>query len=132
MVFYVFLISSYTIQTYANFSESSIFKKFASDKHFSDEFLYFSEFTASFSSLANLGVLHGLLYHSAVSICSGCHSFTSAWSFHVRNPRYSLLADEGSAGLRSQGTHGRFDDKETVNAGRKSCAYYVSKEYSRN
>ena len=31
------------------------------------------------------------------------------------------MADEGSAGLRSHGTHGRLSDKETVNAGRDSC-----------
>ena len=29
--------------------------------------------------------------------------------------------DEGSAGLRSHGTHGRLSDKGTVNAGRDSC-----------
>ena len=40
-------------------------------------------------------------------------------SFYVRNPRDSLLADEGSTSLRS---NGRLSDKETVNAGRKSCA----------
>ena len=39
----------------------------------------------------------------------------------VRNPRDSLLADEGSAGLRFHGTPGRLSDKETVNAGRNSC-----------
>ena len=33
----------------------------------------------------------------------------------------SLLADEGSAGLRSHGTHGRLSDKGTVSAGRDSC-----------
>ena len=27
------------------------------------------------------GMLHGLLYHSAVFICRACHSFTSVWSF---------------------------------------------------
>ena len=42
-------------------------------------------------------------------------------SFYVRNPRDSLLADEGSAGLRSQGIHGRLSDKKTVNARRTSC-----------
>ena len=42
-------------------------------------------------------------------------------SFFVRNPKNSLLADEGSAGLRSDGTQGRLSDKETVNAGRDSC-----------
>ena len=36
----------------------------------------------------------------------------------------SLLADEGSASLRSHGTHGRLSDKRTVNAGRDSCEYY--------
>ena len=35
--------------------------------------------------------------------------------------RDSLLADEGSAGLRSNGTDGRLSDKGTVNAGRYSC-----------
>ena len=39
----------------------------------------------------------------------------------VRNPRDSLLADEGSAGLSSNGTHGRLSDKGTVNAGQDSC-----------
>ena len=42
----------------------------------------------------------------------------------------SLLADEGSAGLRSHGTHGthgRLSDKETVNAGRDSCEDSVLK-----
>ena len=48
--------------------------------------------------------------------------FVRAWSFYVRNPRYSLLAREGSAGLRSHGTHRRLSDKGTVNAGRDSCA----------
>ena len=33
-------------------------------------------------------MLHGLLNHSAVFICSACHSFTSAWIFYVRNPRH--------------------------------------------
>ena len=41
--------------------------------------------------------------------------------FYVRKPTDSLLADEGSAGLRSQGTHGRLSVKETVNAGQDSC-----------
>ena len=68
------------------------------------------------------GMLHSLLYHSAVFICSACNSFTSAWSFYVRNPRDSLLVDEGSAGLNSYVTHGGLSDKETVNAGQKSCA----------
>ena len=39
-------------------------------------------------------------------------------SCHVRNPRDSLLADEGSAGLWS---HERLSDKETVKTGRNSC-----------
>ena len=34
----------------------------------------------------------------------------------------SLLADEGSAGLRSHGTHGRLSDKGTENSGQDSCA----------
>ena len=68
------------------------------------------------------GMLHGLLYHSAVFICSACPSFPSAWSFYVRKTRDSLLAHEGSAGLRSHGTHARLSDKRTVNAGRDSCA----------
>ena len=67
------------------------------------------------------GMLHGLLFHSAVFICSACHSFPSAWSFYVRNPRDSLLADQGSTSIRSHGTHGRLSDKETVNAGPNSC-----------
>ena len=66
-------------------------------------------------------MLHGLLYHSAVFICSACHSFPSAWSFYVRDPRESLLADQGSTSFRSHGTHGRLSDKEFVNAGRNSC-----------
>ena len=33
----------------------------------------------------------------------------------------SLLTDEGSASLRSHGTHGRLSDKETERAGQKSC-----------
>ena len=33
-------------------------------------------------------MLHGLLYHSALFVCSACYSFTSAWSFYVRNPRH--------------------------------------------
>ena len=73
-------------------------------------------------------MLHGLLYHSAVFICSACPSFPSAWSFYVRNPRDSLLADQGSTSLRSHGTHGRLKDKETVNAGQKSCAVKQSHE----
>ena len=55
MNFYVFLISYNTNQTSVNFSESSILKKCAYDTHFSDEFLDFSETTASFSSLDTLG-----------------------------------------------------------------------------
>ena len=31
------------------------------------------------------------------------------------------MADEGSAGVRSHGTHGRLSDKETVNADQNSC-----------
>ena len=50
-----------------------------------------------------------------------CIPVPSAWSFYVRNPRDSVLADEGSAGLRSHGTNGRLSDKGTVNAGRDSC-----------
>ena len=37
-------------------------------------------------------------------ICSADQSFTSAGTFDVRNPIDSLLADEGSAGLRFHGT----------------------------
>ena len=37
------------------------------------------------------------------------------------NPRDSLLVDEGSAGLRFHGSHGRLGDKGTLNAGRDSC-----------
>ena len=48
----MFLIS--TNQTSVNFSESSIFKKCAYDTDFPDEFLDFSETTASFSSLDTL------------------------------------------------------------------------------
>ena len=70
-------------------------------------------------------MLHGLLYHSAVFICSACHLFTSAWSFYVRNPKDSLLTDEGSTGLRSHGTHGRLSDRETVNVSQKSGDKYV-------
>ena len=36
-------------------------------------------------------------------------------------PSDSLLAHEGSAGLRSHGTHGRLSDKGTLKAGRDSC-----------
>ena len=43
-------------------------------------------------------------------------------SFYVRNPRDSLLADEGSAGLRS---HERLSDKETVKTVRNSGALTV-------
>ena len=39
-------------------------------------------------------------------------------SFYVRNPRDSLLEDEGSTGLRS---HKRLSDKETVKTGWNSC-----------
>ena len=39
-------------------------------------------------------------------------------SFSGRNPRDSLLAEEGSAGLRS---HERLSDQETVKTGRHSC-----------
>ena len=63
------------------------------------------------------GMLYGILYHSSVFICRACHSFTTAWSFYVRNPRDSLLADENLASLRSHGTYGRLSDKETVNIG---------------
>ena len=63
----------------------------------------------------------GLLYHSAVFICSACHSFPSAWSFYARNPRHLC-----SAGLRSHGTQGRLSDKETVNAGQNSCVLQTS------
>ena len=65
----MFLISSFTIHTFANFS-SSIFKKIASDTQFSHEFLDFSETTASLSSLVTRGMLHGLLYLSTVFIRS--------------------------------------------------------------
>ena len=41
-------------------------------------------------------------------------------SFYVRNPRDSLLADDGSAGLRS---HEWLSDKETVKTGRNSCGW---------
>ena len=57
-------------------------------------------------------ILHGLLYHSAVFIVCACHSFTRAWSFYVSNPKGSLLVNDGSASLRSHGTHGRLSDKE--------------------
>ena len=43
-------------------------------------------------------------------------------SFYVRNPRDSLLADKGSAGLRS---HEKLSDKETVKTGRNSCDLYI-------
>ena len=75
------------------------------------------------------GLLHSLLYHSAVFICSACHLFPCACSFYVRNPRDSLPADQGSTNLRSHGTHGRLSDTETVNAGRNSCdirSYMIS------
>ena len=45
----------------------------------------------------------------------------------MSEPSTSLLAGEGSAGLRSHGTHGthgthgRLSDKETVNDGQNSC-----------
>ena len=39
-------------------------------------------------------------------------------SFYVRIHRYSLLADEGSAGLRF---HERLSDNEKLNTGRNSC-----------
>ena len=74
-----------------------------------------------FPDLIPRGVLHGLFYHSAVFICSVCHSFTSAGSFYVRMPGDSLLADEGSAELKSLGTNRRLSDKETENVGQKSC-----------
>ena len=117
----MFLISSHTIQTSSDFSESSSFRKIAYNTHFSDELLDFSKTTKTSSASIPWGMLHGLLYHSAVFICSACPSFIHAWSFYVRNPRDSLLADEGSAGLRSHGTHGRLSHKGSVNAGRDSC-----------
>ena len=87
-------------------SESSIFKKCAYDTNFSDEFLDFSETTVSFSSLDTLRDA----------------PWSILWTFNVRNTCASLLADEGSTSLRSNGTHWRLSDKETVNAGRKYCA----------
>ena len=62
------------------------------------------------------GMLHGLLYHSAVFICSACPSFFSAWSFYVRKPRDSLLTDEGSADLGPLGGW--------VTAGWNSCVHH--------
>ena len=68
------------------------------------------------------GMLHGLSDLSAVYICSANQSLTSVGTFfYVRSSLGSLLADEGSAGLRSHETHRRLSDKETVNADRKSC-----------
>ena len=52
------------------------------------------------------GMLLGLLYHSAVFICSDSSSFTSAGNIFLRNPINSLLADDGSADLRSHGDLG--------------------------
>ena len=75
------------------------------------------------------GMPNGLHYHSAVFISSPCHLFTSAWSFYIQNPRDFLLADEGSDGLRSHGTHGGLSEKETVNAGRNSCAVIFAYPY---
>ena len=51
-------------------------------------------------------MLHGLLHHSAVFIYSACHSLTIARRFYVRNPRDSLLADEGLTSLRPVGSMG--------------------------
>ena len=47
---------------------------------------------------------HGLMYHSAVFICSVCHLFTSALSYYAKNPRDFLPADEASAVLKPHGT----------------------------
>ena len=55
----------YTIQTSVSISESSIIKKMMSDTQFADEFLAFSEISASLSRL-DTGNALGLLYHSAV------------------------------------------------------------------
>ena len=94
-------------------------------------FLISLKLVQTFQASMPWGMLHGQLYHSAVFICSACHLFTSVWRFYVRNPRDSILADEGSAGLSSHGTHERLSDKETVNADRKSCVqcYFVCNEY---
>ena len=83
-------------------------------------------------SLLTWGMLHGLLHHSAIFICSACHLFNSAWTFYVRNPRNSLLADEGWVGLCSHGIHGSLSYKETVNAGLKSCLSWVHFYYSKD
>ena len=52
----------------------------------------------------------------------------SDFNFHVATLSYDPLllpADEGSAGLRSHGTHVRLSDKGTGNAGRDSSGHYV-------
>ena len=111
----------YTIQISAKFKKCRILKKVACDTPFCDGFLIYLKLLQAFPDPIPWKILHGLLYHSAVSICSAFHLFTSAWSFYVKIPKTSVLSDEGSAGLRSWGTHGRLSDRQTVNAGLKAC-----------
>ena len=67
---------------------------------------YILKLVQAFIDLIPGKMLHGLLYHSAIFMCSAGYLFTIAEIFNVRNPKDSLLPDGGSAGLRSHGTLG--------------------------
>ena len=64
------VISSETIQSYANFSESSIFKKMTCDAYLSDNITVFNETMQSLSSPALRVITEELSDLQAFSICS--------------------------------------------------------------